>query len=132
MPLSVRPFLMFQGEAEAAMALYSSTFGEDAHIIEIERYSPGETSAAGSVKAARFQVAGQEIMCIDSPVQHAFGFTPAISLYVDFETEDELERVAATLAEGGRVYMPLDDYGFSRKFTWVGDRYGVTWQLNLP
>ncbi|WP_284311791.1 VOC family protein [Labrys miyagiensis] len=132
MPISARPFLMFQGDAEAAMTLYRAVFGEAARILKINRYGPGEAGAEGSVKVALFQIADQEIKCIDSPMKHAFGFTPAISLYVNFDSEDELGRVAVALAEGGAVYMPLDDYGFSRKFTWVGDRYGVTWQLNLP
>jgi predicted 3-demethylubiquinone-9 3-methyltransferase (glyoxalase superfamily) len=132
MPLSVRPFLMFQGDAEAAMTLYVSVFGEAARILKIDRYGPGEAGHEGSVKLALFQVANQEIMCIDSPMKHQFGFTPAISLYVNFDEEEKLERVAEALTEGGKVFMPLDDYGFSRKFTWIGDRFGVTWQLNLP
>jgi uncharacterized glyoxalase superfamily protein PhnB len=44
---------------------------------------------------------------------------------------DELQRVFAALAEGGTQLMPLDDYGFSRRFGWVNDRYGVSWQVNL-
>jgi len=35
------------------------------------------------------------------------------------------------LSTDGAVLMPLDDYGFSTRFGWVGDRFGVTWQLNL-
>jgi predicted 3-demethylubiquinone-9 3-methyltransferase (glyoxalase superfamily) len=64
-------------------------------------------------------------------VKHAFEFTPASSLFVECESETEIGRLAAALAEGGAVMMPLDSYGFSRQFTWVSDRYGVSWQLNL-
>ncbi len=46
-------------------------------------------------------------------------------------SEEQIDRLSVTLGEGGKVYMPLGDYGFSRKFAWVGDRFGVTWQLNL-
>jgi len=42
-----------------------------------------------------------------------------------------LERIFAVLAEGGRTYMPLGDYGFSPRFGWVSDRFGVSWQLSL-
>ena len=61
-----------------------------------------------------------------------WGFTPAISLWIDCDDNDELERLFDRLSEGGQVFMPLDDYGFSARFGWVGDPHGVTWQLNLP
>lgn len=130
MARSVSTQLMFQGRAEEAMALYVSLFPGSA-IEEIERYGPGEAGAEGSVKRARFALAGREFLCIDSPVEHAFGFTPASSIFVECESEAELERSFATLAEGGEVLMPLDDYGFSQRFGWLSDRFGVSWQLNL-
>ena len=58
-------------------------------------------------------------------------FTPALSLFVDCESEQELTRIYPELLEGGSALMPLDNYGFSRKFAWVNDRFGVSWQLNL-
>jgi uncharacterized glyoxalase superfamily protein PhnB len=45
--------------------------------------------------------------------------------------EAELNRAFKRLAEGGEILMPLDNYGFSRKFGWTNDRFGVSWQLNL-
>jgi predicted 3-demethylubiquinone-9 3-methyltransferase (glyoxalase superfamily) len=71
-------------------------------------------------------------MCIDSPVKHNFTFTPAMSLFVDCADEAELDTLFAKLSEGGQVLMPLDNYGFSRKFGWLADKFGVSWQLNLP
>ena len=44
--------------------------------------------------------------------------------------DDEIQRIFARLADGGEVFMHLGDYGFSTRFGWVGDRHGVTWQLN--
>ena len=58
-------------------------------------------------------------------------FTPALSLFVDFDSEAALDSAYKQLAEGGRELMPLDDYGFSRRFGWLDDRFGVSWQLNL-
>jgi predicted 3-demethylubiquinone-9 3-methyltransferase (glyoxalase superfamily) len=43
----------------------------------------------------------------------------------------EIDRLSAALESGGQVFMPLDNYGFCRKFAWVNDRFGVSWQLNL-
>lgn len=131
MARSVRPFLMFQeGNAEAAMRFYVSLFA-DGKVIELEHFGKDEAGAEGSVKMAAFSVAGQIIRVFDSPVKHAFAFTPANSLFVECESEAEAGRLSSTLAEGGKWLMPLDDYGFSRQFAWVEDRYGVSWQLNL-
>ncbi|OJW10535.1 MAG: hypothetical protein BGO49_22705 [Planctomycetales bacterium 71-10] len=128
----VTTFLMFQGKkAEEAMTFYVSLFPDSA-IGRIERYGPQGPGAEGSVMTASFTLAGREYLAIDSPVPHAFGFTPAISLFVDFEAAEELDAAYAKLAEGGGVLMPLGDYGFSRRFAWVNDRFGVSWQLNLP
>ena len=131
MQTTVRPFLMFEGKAEEAMNFYVSLF-KDGRVIDIKRYGPGGAGAEGSVMVASFSIAGQAIMCIDSPAKHAFTFTPSFSLFVDCETDEDLQRLASALGEGGTTLMPLDNYGFSRRFTWLNDRYGVSWQLNLP
>jgi predicted 3-demethylubiquinone-9 3-methyltransferase (glyoxalase superfamily) len=70
-------------------------------------------------------------MCIDSVVKHEFTFTPAISLYVKCDTVDEINRVFEKLSKGGSVLMPLASYPFSKKFAWLNDKYGVSWQLSL-
>jgi predicted 3-demethylubiquinone-9 3-methyltransferase (glyoxalase superfamily) len=70
-------------------------------------------------------------MCSDSFVAHDFSFTPSFSVWIETESEDELERLFAALADGGSTLMPLDNYGFSRRFGWVNDRFHVSWQLNL-
>jgi predicted 3-demethylubiquinone-9 3-methyltransferase (glyoxalase superfamily) len=127
---SVKPFLMFEGSAESAMTFYVSLFPGSA-VGRVERYGPGEMGAEGSVKRAEFTVAGLDLMCIDSPIKHAFTFTPSVSLFVECETEAELDAAFGRLAEGGTVLMPLGNYGFSRKFGWTSDRFGVSWQLNL-
>jgi predicted 3-demethylubiquinone-9 3-methyltransferase (glyoxalase superfamily) len=127
---TVRPFLMFQGKAEEAMNFYVSLFPGSA-INDLQRYGPGEPGPEGSVMRASFSVAGQSVMCIDSPIQHDFTFTPAFSLFVECASEEETDRLAAALGEGGTTLMALGDYGFSRRFTWLNDRYGVSWQLNL-
>ncbi|NUO98271.1 MAG: VOC family protein [Nonomuraea sp.] len=124
-------FLMFQnGDAEEAMTFYVSLFG-DSKVVDVSRYGPGEPGAEGTVKHATFTLAGQEYMCIDSNVQHGFGFTPSISIWVACDTEEEIDRLYATLLEGGQALMGLSSYGFSTKFGWVNDRFGVSWQLNL-
>ena len=77
-------------------------------------------------------MAGREFSASDSGREHPFTFTPSMSIFVDCENPAELERIFAALSEGGQVLMPLDNYGFSRRFGWTNDRFGVSWQLNLP
>lgn len=122
--------LMFEGAAEEAMNFYVSLFS-DATVTDVQRYGPGEMGKEGSIMMARFRLRDREFICIDSPVKHDFGFTPAMSIFVECEDEAELERLFSQLSAGGEVMMPLDDYGFSRRYGWVCDRFRVSWQLNL-
>lgn len=130
MSTTVQPFLMFEGDAEKAMNYYVSLFA-DGRIVDVVRYGPGGPGPEGSVVKASFSVGGQTVLCTDSFVKHAFTFTPASSLFVECESEEEIRRLASALVEGGGALMPLGDYGFSRMFAWVNDRFGVSWQLNL-
>jgi len=130
-PRKVATFLMFEGVAEEAMMFYTSLF-EDAEIVAITRYGADGGGVEGTVQYATFSLAGQHFMCIYSTEMHEFSFTPSISLYVQCDTEKEIEHLNAVLAERGRALMPLGSYGFSAKFGWVSDRFGVSWQLNLP
>ena len=128
--LTVRPFLMFEGRASEALEFYVSLFRK-AQVVEVERYGPGELGAEGSIKRAQFTIGDQAMMCIDSPVKHAFSFTPSVSFFVECASEAELSGLVTALKAGGAELMPLADYGFSRLFAWVNDRFGVSWQLNL-
>ena len=131
---SVTTFLMFvgdqQGNAEEAMGFYTSLFG-NSRIVSIERYGPDEDQPEGSVKVARFTLNGTELMAIDSAGPHAFTFTPAISLFIECESLAEIDIAYERLREGGAALMEIGDYGFSQRFAWVQDRFGVSWQLNL-
>ncbi|MFG2994724.1 VOC family protein [Streptomyces sp. NPDC048257] len=133
-PQKITTFLMFEGRAEEAMTFYLSLF-DDPEVLGISRYGADETGPGageeGTVRHAAFSLAGQTFMCIDSSVKHQFGFTPAMSLYVQCDSEAEIERLYAALADQGKELMPLGSYGFSARFGWVDDRFGVSWQLNL-
>ena len=126
----ITTFLMFKGQAEEAMNFYVSLF-ENSKIKKITRYKKDEAGKEGTVMHAVFALNGQDYMCIDSAVEHEFGFTPAISLYVNCESEKEINDLFAKLSAGARVKMKLDSYGFSQKFAWLEDKFGLSWQLNL-
>ena len=101
---------------------------EITHDSEIKSITRTEE---GTVQHAVFSLNGHEFMCIDSPIQHDFTFTPAISLYVTCDTESEIDRIFEQLSKDGGILMPLAEYPFSKKFGWVADQFGVTWQLSL-
>jgi predicted 3-demethylubiquinone-9 3-methyltransferase (glyoxalase superfamily) len=117
MARTITPFLMFEGVAEDAMNLYVSLF-KNSEISHIERYEAGEQGAEGSIKKANFIVGGQHLICIDSPMKHDFSFTPAISIFVNCEDEEELHNAFKQLSSDGSVLMPLDNYGFHGNSTW--------------
>lgn len=127
-------FLMFSGEkhgrAKAAVDFYVSLF-PDAQIEHIDVFGHGDGQPEGTVKSAVFTLKGRRFMATDSALSHPFNFTPSMSLFVECDTEGEINRLYAALSDGGNPLMPISDYGFSRRFGWLNDRFGVSWQLNL-
>ena len=128
----IRPFLMFQGgEGSAALDFYLSLF-PDARVDAMERYGAGEPGPEGTIKVARFTIGGQSVMCSDSFVKHGFAFTPSFSFFIDCESEERVRELADRLKHGGAELMPVGNYGFSKLFAWVADRFGVSGQINHP
>jgi predicted 3-demethylubiquinone-9 3-methyltransferase (glyoxalase superfamily) len=123
MAKSISPFLMFEGAAEAAMNFYISLFA-GSFIQSIARFGPEGPGKEGSVMTGILSLNGQTIMFLDSPVKHAFTFTPATSLFVECQSVEEIDRLFAALSDGGQVLMPLDAYPFAQRF-------GVSWQLRF-
>lgn len=127
----IATFLTFQkGNAEEAMNYYMSLF-DDAELIKLQRWEAGAPSKEGTVMHAIFRLNNQLFMCSDSPPVHDWDFTPAVSNYIDCKNEAELERLFNALSKNGSITMPLNNYGFSQKFGWVIDQFGISWQLNL-
>ncbi len=127
----ITTFLTFQeNNAEEAMNFYISLF-DNSKVTNVQRHGKGGPAKEGSIMIARFELNGKQFICSDSYVKHAWTFSPAISLYVECGSESELDKLFHELSEKGKVYMPLDNYGFSQRFGWVEDRFGISWQLNL-
>lgn len=127
----ITPFLMFTGRAQEALDFYMQQF-TDAEILQISHYGPETPDREGTVAQALFRIGNQKLMAIDSPPVHEFDFTPSLTLFVNCADEADIDRLAASLAEGGFVMMPLStDYPFAAKYTWLSDRFGVSWQLSL-
>ena len=123
------PFLMFQGQAQPAIDFYCASL-PDARVLDMKRH-PTPTPNGGTVMLARVAICGREFLFSDSPPVHAFTFTPSSSIFIDCDSADQLDRLFAVLSDDGQVLMPVGDYGFSRRFGWLQDRFGVSWLLKL-
>jgi predicted 3-demethylubiquinone-9 3-methyltransferase (glyoxalase superfamily) len=118
---TVVPCLMFagaqQGRAEEAMRAYTGTF-PGGRVEALERYAAGE-GPVGSVKHGRFVLAGQELVAMDSHVDHGVTFNEALSLQVRCRDQGELDRYWDGLSAGGQP-GPCG---------WLKDRFGLSWQV---
>lgn len=126
----VSTFLMFIGNAEEAINFYAGIL-DDMQIVSIERYDESAPGMSGKVKLAELLISGQRFKFIDSPPVHAFTFTPSVSIFISSTSKEAVARYYERLSAGGQVLMPLAEYPFSRKYGWVADRYGVSWQLSF-
>ena len=127
----IATFLTFQkDDAEEAMNFYISLF-DNSSFVNVKRWGADAPRTEGTIMHATFRLNGKLFMCSDSPPIHEWGFTPAVSNYVECKDETQLEQLFTALSENGQVMMPLNNYGFSQKFGFVEDRFGVSWQLNL-
>ena len=126
------PFLWFDENAEEAVNLYISCF-KNSKTGSISRYDEASAKASGrppgSVLTASFQLNGQDFIALNGgPV---FKFTPCISFFVTCETENEIDELWKKLSVNGKTLMEFKTYPFSKKYGWVEDQFGLSWQLNL-
>lgn len=139
-PQKLTLFLAFHGNAEEAMEFYTSLF-EDSEVRQVIRARAEDPGwEEGTLQHAIFTLAGQQLMCINTPPPgnhlhriapwHEFSFNPGFTIYVQRETDEDFDRLYEALTEKGQIYLPAASYGFSPKFAWVTDRYGISWRLN--
>jgi len=123
MEQKIIPAFMFTqgvaGKAEEAMQFYTSLF-PNSSIKEISRYEKGEGDVEGTVKHGRFLLNGQLFVAMDSSMAHAFTFSEGVSISVNCDTQEEIDRYWNELtANGGQESM----------CGWLKDKYGVSWQI---
>jgi predicted 3-demethylubiquinone-9 3-methyltransferase (glyoxalase superfamily) len=110
----ITPFLWFDTQAEEAMNFYLSIF-KNSKIVTVSR-----SGTEGKVSACTFQLEGQEFIALNGGPH--FKFTPAISLFVNCETQEEVDELWEKLAEGGE----------KGRCGWLKDKFGVSWQIVPP
>jgi predicted 3-demethylubiquinone-9 3-methyltransferase (glyoxalase superfamily) len=113
----ITPFLWFDNNAEEAISFYTSIF-KNSRIITRSRCGDTGPGPKGSILAIAFKLEGQDFVALNGGPH--FKFTEAISLYINCETQEEIERFWSKLVAGGEEH----DCG------WLKDRYGLSWQVN--
>jgi len=112
----ITPFLWFDGNAEEAANFYISIF-KISKMGKVSRYGDAGPGPKGSAMSVTFQIEGQEFFALNGGPQ--FKFTPAISFFVNCETQLEVDDLWEKLSAGGRT----DRCG------WLQDKFGVSWQI---
>ena len=112
----ISPFLWFNDNAEEAMNFYVSIF-KNSKIMGVARYGDAGPGPKGTVMAGTFQLEGQEFQALNGGPKYAF--TPAISLFVNCETQQEVDELWQKLVEGGQ----------ESQCGWLTDRFGLSWQI---
>ena len=116
MQQKITPFLWFNDQAEEAMTFYVSIF-KNSKVMSVTRYGDTGPGPKGTVMMATFQLEGQDFYALNGGPQ--FSFTPAISLYVNCETQEEIDELWNKLSEGGEP----------NQCGWLQDKYGLSWQI---
>ena len=128
----ITPFLWFDSNAEEAIYFYTSVF-ENSKILKVTRYDDASAKASGrpvdSVLTMSFQLEGQNFTALNGGPH--FKLNPSISFFVYCESENKIDLLYKKLSEGGKILMPLDKYDWSKKYAWVQDKFGVSWQLDI-
>jgi predicted 3-demethylubiquinone-9 3-methyltransferase (glyoxalase superfamily) len=110
------PCLWFNNQAEEAARFYTSIF-KNSKLDKISNFGDAGPGPEGSVLTITFQLNGQEIMALNGGPE--FNFTPAISLFVNCEDQQEVDYYWEKLSRGGEKNV----------CGWLTDRYGVSWQI---
>jgi len=112
----ITPFLWFNDQAEEATKFYTSIF-KNSKIGTVRRFGEAGPGPKGSVMTASFQLEGEEFIALNGgPL---FSFTPAISFFVNCETQEEVDHFWEKLSAGG----------VKERCGWLKDKYGVSWQI---
>lgn len=118
--------LWFDTQAKEASEFYVSLLPES----KVNSISVIKDTPSGDCDIVNFTLAGQKFMAISAGPY--FKLNPSISLFVTFASEADIQMMWDKLAEGGKALMPFDTYPWAKKYGWVQDKYGLTWQLSLP
>jgi len=125
------PHVWFDKEAKEAANFYVSVFPDS----KITSSTVLKNTPSGDCDVLAFELSGYRIEAISAGPY--FKINPSVSFMVNFDpsqdsdAEKHLNETWEKLIDGGKALMPIDTYPFSKRYGWVQDKYGVTWQLIL-
>lgn len=128
---NIVPHLWFDKEARASAEFYVSLFPES----KITRIQTIHGTPSGDCDILRFELWGQPFASISAGPM--FKVNPSVSFMVNFDPSQDpqaatrIDEIWNRLADGGKVLMPIQEYPFSKRYGWIEDKYGVSWQLIL-
>ena len=112
----ITPFLWFDNQAEEAVNFYVSIFN-NSKVVSMSRFGDAGPGPKGAVMSVTFELEGQQFMALNGgPL---YKFSPAISFFVNCETQEEIDDLWEKLSAGGEV----------QQCSWLKDKYGLTWQI---
>lgn len=128
----ITPHLWFDNQALKAAEFYVSVLGGDSAITHAALL---HDTPSGDAETVAFRLRGQPFMAIGGGPM--FTFNPSVSFFLNFDpsrdpnVREELDVIWSKLSEGGIPLMPLDTYPFSKRYGWIQDKFGLSWQLIL-
>lgn len=137
MTTKIVPNIWCNGNARELAEFYSEVF-RNTRIIGSQQYPTEglpdfQKDMAGKDVTVDFEIDGLPITLINA--DDTYRPNPALGFMVNFDpaqfedAEEYLNQAYELLKEGGRVLMELGEYPFSKRYAWVEDRAGVSWQL---
>lgn len=110
----ITPYLWFDTQAEEAVNFYTSLF-KNSRVLDIRRYGENMPKPAGTVMTVSFELDGQQFVALNGGPE--FPFTESISLFVNCETQEEVDQLWEKFTEGGE----------EGPCGWLKDKYGLSW-----
>ncbi|HET9057804.1 MAG TPA: VOC family protein [Chitinophagaceae bacterium] len=110
------PCIWYNEQAKEAAAFYCSFFSNSKIISE-------------NPVVVIFEINGKKIMALNGGAKYKIN--PSISFFINCQTQQETDHLWSNLIDGGKILMPLDEYAWSKRYGWVQDKFGMTWQIML-
>ena len=129
--MQLNTFLNFGGNCKEAFTFYSEHLGAKIIMLMTHSQNPTQPAAPGqqdAVMYARIEIGGTHLMASDVPAEH---FQPMRSAYLSLtlSSPQEVERIHNILADGGQVFMPLQETFYATRFSMLRDKFGTNWML---
>lgn len=122
--------LWFNGQSLEASEFYTTVFSNSGITEVMKNTSASPAGEEGSVLSVSFVIEGFEFLALNGGP--GFEKNPAISFFVHCSDESEADHLWKQLSDGGRILIPIDSYHYSKRYGWVQDKFGTSWQIMIP